>query len=217
MLMKNHPFQFCSRLPRFVLGATLIGMVGGAALRPTAEAQVSINYSVFDTLRTGSGALTTTVQTFSVDQLQPAGLLSFVFGFSTEERPTAGQFLDAATITFQTPDQATTLVCLTADANGVTWAPSSPGANPLDPNSITRLALTYNDTTAPWTYQVAFSVTLPLPKLQQGQTANLFLDLFDNGDSIASQAWISTVPEPGTGLLVLLAGLLWLARGASRH
>ena len=168
-------------------------------------------FTVFSTLRTGANqTLTTATQTFNVDLLQPANRLQFAFGFATEEQPGPGQFLDSATVTFQDAGQTVTLVCLTVDGNGVVWAPVSPGATFLDPNDVKSSPVPFNDQTKPWVSQVAYSVIVPIPAGLAGESANLYLDLFDNGDSRDSLAWISEIPEPGTLALLLLGGCLWL-------
>jgi hypothetical protein len=177
-----------------------------------------MDYAIFSTLQTGTGlSLTTATQTFEVGLSQPFDHLRFAFGFATEEQAQPSQFLDSATITFQTADRTTTLICLTADGNGVNWAPASPGATYLAPSDVQRTPISFNDQTAPWTSQLAYWVTVPLPSLPAGETGSLYLDLFDNGDSQKTLAWISTIPEPGAGALMVLGILLWRTRGRSRH
>lgn len=174
-------------------------------------------FTVYGTLRTGgSQTLVTAAQTFTVDSLQPVSPLQFAFGFATEERPGVAQFLDSATITFQDSDQTVTLICLTADGNGITWAPTSPGATFLDPNDVKTSPISFNDPTQPWVFQTAYWVTVPIPAGLAGRSGNLYLDLYDNGNALNSLAWISQVPEPGTLALLWLGGCLWLGRRKAR-
>lgn len=168
--------------------------------------------TIFSTLRTGGGPLTTATQTFAADTLQPGYQLNFAFGFATEERSGPGQFFDSATVTLQDVAGAATVVYLTVDANGVAWAPTTPGGVAINPASFVATPLAYRDTSQPWAYQTAYSMVVPVPSQFAGATVNLHLDLFDNGNALGSLAWISQVPEPGCGALGLLAGMMWLWR-----
>ncbi len=171
--------------------------------------------NIYSTLQTGGGPLTTSTQTFPVSLL-PNNQLLLSFGFATQEQPVAGQFLDAATITLQGITGSPTAIFLTVDAGGVLWAPSSPGALPLNPADWAATPLSYRDTSQPWLFQVAYSFSVPVPSEFAGSTANLFLDLYDNGNTLNSLAWISTVPEPGS-VCLFLAGLLLLRKRIARR
>jgi hypothetical protein len=167
-------------------------------------------YPVYQMLQTGTGGpLTIASQTFAVDSLQPVYQLSFAFGFATEEQSTPSQFSDAATITLQDAGQTTTVIYLTVDRNGVSWAPTTPGTYPLNATDMHTSALTVRDQTRLWAYQTAYWVTAPVPSQLGGKIVSLHLDLFDNGDSSQSMAWISQVPEPGSGVLLVVGLLVW--------
>jgi hypothetical protein len=173
--------------------------------------------TIHTTLETGSGtALTTPVQTFVADSLQPLYQLRFAFGFATEEQPGPERFFDSVTVTLRTFDGVATAVYLTVDRNGPVWAPLTPGTVVLNPADIMATVLDYQDTSHSWTHQVAYWVQAPVPAQFAGTQVNLYLDLFDNGDSFRSLAWISAVPEPGCVVLGLLGGLVWLLRARSR-
>lgn len=193
----------------------LCGLVMSVSV-PQVLAQGSY-FTIHSSLETGGGVvLTSSVQAFDVDSLQPLHQLRFAFGFATEEEAGPERFFDSVTVTLQALDGATTAVYLTVDRNGPVWAPVTPGAAALNPADLTTTVLDYQDTSQPWTYQVAYRVLAPIPAQFEGGRVNLYLDLFDNGDSSRSLAWISEVPEPGCGVLGLLGGLVWLFRARSR-
>ena len=78
----------------------------------------------------------------------------------------------------------------------------------LDPGTLLSAPLGYRDTSKPWAFQTAYSMSVPVPAPFAGKTVNLFLDLFDNGDAVPSLAWISQVPEPSSGALLLLGWII---------
>lgn len=113
-----------------LLEAICIGSLSLLAAVPAA-AQGTF-YTIHSVLLTGaSQPLLTAAQTFTADSLQPVNQLGFAFGFATEETVAAGQFLDAMTVTLQDARGAATLVYLTADAHGITWAPVTPHCTEL--------------------------------------------------------------------------------------
>ena len=178
----------------------------------------SNSFAIYSTLETGSGdVLTTAAQSFEADSLQPFYQLQFAFGFATEEQPGPGQLFDSATITLQDTASTATAVYLTVDVNGVTWAPVTPGGVALDPATLVSTPVTYRDASKPWTYQTAYSMSVAVPSQFAGKTVNLYLDLFDNGDALPSLAWISQVPEPSSGALLLLGWLIAFRRRRTRR
>ena len=88
-------------------------------------------------LRTGTGEATVSLS-LSLQVPATSARLSFEFGFATDERPELGAFLDSFSLTLRTTDTVSTSLLLTSDESGVTWAPDSPPALALDPNSLDR-------------------------------------------------------------------------------
>ena len=139
-------------------------------------------------------------------------MLYFNFGFATDEIPAASQFLDSFTITMQSVDQTGTALFLTVDANGLVWAPATPGTIPLDSSGIVRSSIPFPSLTPVLANQQAWSVMAPIPPQFGGKTVNLFVDLFNNQNGLASLGWISQlqitpVPEPMSLSLWLVAVL----------
>jgi len=157
------------------------------------RAQGTLNYVVLST--GGADPLVSRQEVFPLGN--PTGsVLSFDFGFFTDEILTPGAFLDSFTITLQ--GNSSTAVLVTADASGVVWAPPSPGANAISDAEISRMAVM-----PPGMFGrgVAYSVDVPLPAEFNGTDVSIFFDLFDNQNSIGSTGWyfnprISQVPEP---------------------
>jgi hypothetical protein len=198
-----------------ILGGLACLLLGSVA---SLQGQGTSGFTIYQALRTGQGqTLSSATQTFNLGALATPGQLQLAFFFATEEKPLPGQFLDAATITLEDGGQTVALVCLTVDANGVAWAPVTPGTIFLDVSSLLTAPLSYQDTSQPWKYQTAYSVTVPLPAQLNSGTARLTLDLFDNGDSLNSLSWISAVPEPGSWALLIVAGVIWGVRCRRRN
>jgi hypothetical protein len=77
-------------------------------------------------LRTGAGEpLISRSLPLAIPATTPLPKLSFEFGFATDELNTPQTFFDSFSISLQGPEPATTLLLLTADLLGVTWAPAN--------------------------------------------------------------------------------------------
>ncbi len=144
--------------------------------------------------------------------------LVFNFGFATDEIPSPGAFLDSFTVTIEDSAQRFSALYLAADANGIAWAPATPGALFIDPTSITASPLSYPSLQPVLANRSAFAVTAPIPAQFLGSSVNVFFDLFDNQDNTISQGWFSglsvvSVPEPDAWALMVVAGALcWALR-----
>ena len=164
-------------------------------------------------LETGGGqplvSVSLPVPAFPDSTLAP---LEFRFAFGTDEVFSPGSIFDSFTITLQDDAKTLTLLLLTADASGVIWAPATPGAIALDPDSIARSAANYPSGQPVFVRQASFQVTVPVPSQYQGRSATLFLDLFDNQNSIPSQGYfhLVNVPEPASWATGLGGALCWL-------
>lgn len=166
-------------------------------------------------LQTGSGQPLTTDQAV----LQTGGFLSpminFAFGFTTQENPAPGVFLDSFTVSFEDASSNVAVVA-TADAGGMVWAPASPGSVALDASQIQRQATTTPPGLTPvWSRTFAYSVAVPVPTAFTGSSVTVYFDLFDNQNAVMSLGWydnlqVTSVPEPQPALLLAL-GLMLLA------
>jgi hypothetical protein len=107
-------------------------------------------------------------------------------------------------------------VVATLDASGAFWAPATPGTIPLVPDAIVREPFQLPDLAPlPVERRFTFQATVPLPPEFQHREVHLVLDLFDNGNSVASTAWLGSVqavPEPGAAALALVGTAFCLAR-----
>jgi hypothetical protein len=174
---------------------------------PIASAQGTLTV-----LNTGGGQpLVSEVRGLFVDAGSVQPRLLFNFGFATGENPATETFLDSFSVTIQDSNQVVTAVYLTADASGMILAPPSPGAIVIDPATIDTNALAYPSLNPILLNRRAFVVSALIPAQFIGSQINVYFDLFDNLNSIASQGWFSNlrvgaVPEPQAGLLLLLAG-----------
>jgi hypothetical protein len=168
-------------------------------------------------MQTGGGLpLQTETRPVTVDSslLEPA--LRFQFGFATDESVGPGLFYDSFTISVQDESGLFTALYLTSDAGGTVFAPVTPGTLFIEPTSITAAALAYPDLESAPAHRSAFEVSALLPPQLSGGTVHVYFDLFDNLDGAASQAWfgnVTVVPEPATGIFLLVAGIFaWSVR-----
>lgn len=152
--------------------------------------------------------------------LTPVGnqmLLQFKLGFGTDEVFAPGTIFDAFSVTLQTADFSRTWVLATFDASGVVWAPATPGAEMLDGSGIGRTSINSPSFLPDFSFRQAYALEMALPDGAAGQPLNLYFDLYNNQNQIASQGWFTDViivPEPGVMALaaVGLVMLWWLRR-----
>jgi hypothetical protein len=164
---------------------------------------------------TGQGrTLLSEMRVVTIGEGEALSRLQFTFGFSTDEDPRPGGFHDSFTVTMQDPGLAATVLFLTADAHGVVWAPSTPGTVPLDPAAIEAAALGQSSLQPVFILKnpLAYEVSAAIPGIFYGRTVNVYFDLYNNLDPLASQAWFSdprvvVVPEPAAWILCIVAGL----------
>lgn len=156
-------------------------------------------------VRTGTGA---TLQTNTVPFSSLAGdpNLRFHFGFASSEVPSPGAFKDSFTVALS--GALGTFYLLTADANGVAWAPATAGALPLEPDVIGRQDSTFQVSPEGLPVLAAFDVVFPLPQGWQEVPLSVHFDFFDNQDNSSSIAYagLTMIPEPSS-LVLLLLGL----------
>ncbi len=154
--------------------------------------------------RTGGGeTLLSTNFVFEVPPLSAVPTLRFDFGFATTEPDSPGTFYDAFSVTLETLDRSASALLLTVDRTGVQWAPAYPGGLTLDPAAVQHAdsAFANLSPTLELTNAYAYSVTLELPAALTGQSATLFLDLFDNANTYASLAYVgyARIETPAAG------------------
>ena len=140
-------------------------------------------------------------------------LILFDFGFVTDQTPAPGVFLDSFTVSFE--DAASNVaVVATADASGVAWAPTSPGAVPLTDAQIQRQTILPPSQSPVLGQGVAYAVQVPVPSAFMGSSLTVYFDLFDNLDpTTRALGWFQNlqvvpVPEPPAGLLMGLGVVL---------
>lgn len=198
---------------RKIPGGTL---VGGTALSLLLSASPVSAQNTLTTVNTGSGQpLLSEVRSLFVDGSLFQPRLLFNFGFASDETLAVGTFLDSFTVTIQDPNQVFTAIYLTLDIAGTKLAPATPGTLFIDPATISTAPLAYPNLSPVLFDQHAYALSASIPEQFVGGQVNVYFDLFDNQNSIASQAWFSDVrleaiPEPQVLPLLLLAGgVIW--------
>ncbi len=180
--------------------AAILVFVPGAFLRGQSGISTEGPFTVF---RTGTGEpLLSLSVPFDVPPSNAPAMLRFEFGFATDEPDVPGTFSDSFSVTLQRNDQSATALLLTADRSGVQWAPPTAGGLNLNPADIQRTETNLPSLTPDLATKFAFSVSFILPSVFAGGPLNLFFDLFDNLNSIASLAFVRGVRIESTALTV---------------
>lgn len=203
-----------ARLLLWVVVALFFGLSAGAT-------RGQGNEEVLNTLdTTPGGSLISQVRSVTVESTEGSFLLQLKFGFGTDEVFGPGTIFDAFSITVQTADRTKTWVLATFDASGVVWAPITPGTEALEGSTIGRTTVNAPNLIPDFRFAQAYAVEWTLPGAAVGQPLNIYYDLYNNQDPIASQGWFTdviVVPEPGVvSLGVLGLGLVWLIQRRTR-
>lgn len=165
-------------------------------------------------LRTGAGGpLVSSTQPIGSFSAGGPALFQFAFGFSTDEEPSPGTFLDSFTLTIGEAGGSLNAVYNTTDRTGSYWAPIAPGSIFISPDSITREAIPFPEINPDHAHQFSYLVTAPIPSELLGRNLNFYADLFDNQNGIHSLGWfnVTPVPEPSTWALAGVALVLFFA------
>jgi hypothetical protein len=117
-------------------------------------------------------------------------VLQFDFGFATDEVGAPGEFADSFSVTLQGSDPAQSVLLLTADVNGVAWAPENPGGVPISADEVKHTEQPFAKVDSTLAAKVAYSVTFAIPRAFLGNPVKVFFDLFDNLNSAASLAYV---------------------------
>ena len=125
----------------------------------------------------------------SVGQTQ----LSFSFGFETDEVLLPQIFSDSVSVGLVSEDQLTSLLLISADAGGVTWAPSNPLGTALDPTTILRTPSEPRFGPAVYQSSEAYQVSLSLPEALRRIGTTVYLDFVDNLNGVHSVGWLESV------------------------
>ena len=103
-----------------------------------------LSQGTFDSLKLLTADGTAALHSQSLSLSVPRGSsvpLAFNFGFETDEVFGPGQFFDSFTLTLRSVDDLVTLILVTADASGVVFAPSTPGADYLADSALVRSSI----------------------------------------------------------------------------
>ena len=106
-------------------------------------------------------------------------------------------FSDSVSVGLVSEDQSAFLLLLSADAGGVTWAPTNPLGVLLDSETISRTPT--DSRFGPPVYQSgeAYRVSLSLPEAFSKSGTEVYLDLVDNSNGLRSVGWLDSVSFEG--------------------
>jgi hypothetical protein len=119
--------------------------------------------------------------------------LSFSFGFETDEVLLSQIFSDSVSVGLYSEDQSSHLLLLSADAGGVTWAPTNPLGVLLDSRAVSRTPTAPRFGPPIYQSSEAYRVSLPLPELFSKKGTEVYLDLVDNSNGLRSVGWVDSV------------------------
>lgn len=173
-------------------------------------------------LQTGSGVILTTARhPLDSSAFSGGAHIAFEFGFASNETPEPSSFADSFTVSLENPLGQRVYIA-TVDASGTLWAPGVPGSIPIQADDIQHVGVSYAIEAPNGSHATAYSVSLQMPSLLQGQPLHLRLDLFDNLNTTSSQGYLHgsvVVPEPAVvwlGGLGAIASLLAYRRRCSK-
>jgi len=135
--------------------------------------------------------------------------ISFLFGFTTDETQTPGEFLDSLTAALSDETSITFMPIVTVDAATVLWAPGGDGTVPVSDSDLVREEIAYPLDAPMLATRRSWRVEFLVPDNFHGAPLFLYFDLFNNGNSMGSAAWFDDVvaipvPEPAGASLILI-------------
>jgi len=173
------------------LGAAFGGLLAGSIGLARGDVVDEGPWTVFRT--GGEGELLTLALPFDVPEFGVGPVLTFDFGFSTEE-PDAGQtFLDSFTVSLQGEGDPAAALLLIADRSGTSWTPENPQGVELSGEEVRRAEVDFPAFLPNHALKLAYSVVLAIPSVLAGGPATVFLDFIDNLNAFASLAWVANV------------------------
>ena len=200
----NFPWRGVAWFGRILARSSAFVLLGPLSFSVPALAQGSLGELVL--LETSDSAvLVTETRSVAWGPSDTPPLLYFSLGFSTDEAPQPGEFLDSLSVTLQTDNGDLTFLLLTIDAFGLVVAPPTPSLDPLNPNDVVSTPIEFPSVEPVLANQFAFRFTAFLPDALAGRDASLFFDLFNNQNSLQSLGWFSSeiwIPEPSVATLL---------------
>lgn len=144
------------------------------------------------------------------------GVLTFAFGFTTDEANSSGKLLDSFTISVaDAAVPSATTIFLTVDTSGLVLAPPTPGTIPINSSALTLSPLAFPGSLPVLANRLSYLVTARVPDQLADKQLNVHFDLFNNVDGSDSLGWaskVTVVPEPQTAAWVLLGVGVWIVR-----
>jgi hypothetical protein len=161
----------------------------------------------------GTQPIITEIRSLYVDAGLTLARLGFDVGFASGETNAAAAFLDSFTVTVQDTNAVNTVILLTEDASGTTFAPPTPGTIVVSPSSIDSNLIVYPSLSPVLLNRQAYRISALIPSQFFGGQINVYFDLFDNLNGVHSQGWFTSpsvygVPEPQLVSFLGLAGLI---------
>lgn len=126
--------------------------------------------------------------------------ISFSFGFGTDEVPVEGEILDSATLILRNTNAAVAAVLFSADANGFTWLPNSPGLLAISQDALQTEPADFIDIQPLPKQRLAYQVTFAVPSSLVAEGTELQLVLYDYPNGLNSVGWlgaVTVIPPPG--------------------
>jgi hypothetical protein len=174
-----------------LMGAAFCGLLAGSILLAQGDVVEEGPLTVFRT--GGEDELLTLAMPFVVPEFGLGPVLTFDFGFSTEE-PDAGQtFLDSFSVSLQGEGDSAAALLLIADRSGTSWTPENPQGVELSGEALRRAETEFPALMPNHVLKLAYSVVLAIPSVLAGGPATVFFDFIDNLNAFASLAWVANV------------------------
>lgn len=148
----------------------------------------------------GLFALQTRTRPIYFDAVPGVCSISFGIGFATDEVPGEGEIFDSVSLVLQNTNTGVTAMLLTADANGFSWLPPTPGLLPILESALDHSPTTFPDLPSLPARSAAYQVTLSVPAALAAGWSDVTLVLYDYPNGLNSVGWlgaVTVIPPPG--------------------
>ena len=144
---------------------------------------------------------------FDVPPTNSDPILSFVFGFSSDEPENSQTFYDSFSATLQQTNQSATALLFTADRTGAQWAPANPGGLTINSGALTYHPIAFPALSPSNVVQFAYLASFVLPSELADGLLTVFFDFFNTMSSTSALAFVSNVQIATSPIASVALGL----------
>ena len=144
---------------------------------------------------------------FDVPPTNSDPILTFDFGFSSDEPENPQTFYDSFSATLQQTNQSATALLFTSDRTGTQWAPANSGGLSINSGALTYQPITFPALSPSNAVQFAYMVSFVLPPELADGLVTVFFDFFNTMSSLSALAFVSNVQVVTNSVAPISLGL----------